>query len=666
MAAQLRAVDYLRVSTEEQAKGYGIAYTGKKTARHIAKKGWEHVGTFTDEGESGTLNWWERDGARKLMALAQQSPRPFDLATVNEARAIGRKNRTFWEWVWKLQDMGIYVAVVEDDIDNTTEEGESRMREKAHEADKELVRIRRRTQGGIQEKAQDAGHPGGQARYGYRIADQGRKGLSRLVLDECDAGEACSRTEQCAAVHETAVLRRGRSLFVESGGHWRRTVAGLNAEGFTNRSGGPWTVPNFRNRLLAAIENEPYVFRSAKNALLDSDGRPVWGESITIALDPVFTGPEVKEFKTAVKLRTQVRSTTGRVYTLTGRITSLCGGHYVGGTAADSPGSHYRCNRKSEAFPGAPTCDCSQIDASGVEDWAWGKVCGLLGDAEQLKALAARELEKHAGQQVDHSSRLAELDQQVAEQNDAIDLTTVMAARQAARRGLKGKEAEAYGDKMTAPLEAELARLEEMRTEVSAWQAELVLAEGRARDLKSLAEVAHRDLGTLDKTKQAQFLSLLDIRVCLTAPPQPMRKGAQCTLSQWFRDNDRLVPVLDDAGWEAVAPILGDYRRILEALLRKASTDARWSALEAEYGTTALRTYWRRWKASGAWEKAMQALPEEGLPVPRQHPLPEMHLHGVVQPGLILATASEGHVQASDPSDQFLNVAYRFSMATSA
>lgn len=38
-ADTLRAVDYLRVSTEEQAKGYGIKYTGKRTANHIRKKG---------------------------------------------------------------------------------------------------------------------------------------------------------------------------------------------------------------------------------------------------------------------------------------------------------------------------------------------------------------------------------------------------------------------------------------------------------------------------------------------------------------------------------------------------------------------------------------------------------------------------------------------------
>ncbi|GCB49936.1 hypothetical protein [Streptomyces sp. NL15-2K] len=45
----------MRVSTEEQAKGFGISYTGKSTARYIKRKGWDHVDTFTDPGESGTL-----------------------------------------------------------------------------------------------------------------------------------------------------------------------------------------------------------------------------------------------------------------------------------------------------------------------------------------------------------------------------------------------------------------------------------------------------------------------------------------------------------------------------------------------------------------------------------------------------------------------------------
>ena len=46
----LRAVDYLRVSTEEQKKGYGVPRQSRKTTRHIALKQWAHVGTYKDEG----------------------------------------------------------------------------------------------------------------------------------------------------------------------------------------------------------------------------------------------------------------------------------------------------------------------------------------------------------------------------------------------------------------------------------------------------------------------------------------------------------------------------------------------------------------------------------------------------------------------------------------
>ncbi|MFE7278431.1 recombinase family protein [Streptomyces sp. NPDC057623] len=71
----LRAVDYLRVSTEDQTKGYGIAYTGKRTAAHITRKQWDHVGTFKDEGESGTLPWEQREGATKIGCVQRSGVR---------------------------------------------------------------------------------------------------------------------------------------------------------------------------------------------------------------------------------------------------------------------------------------------------------------------------------------------------------------------------------------------------------------------------------------------------------------------------------------------------------------------------------------------------------------------------------------------------------------
>ncbi|MGV9903517.1 recombinase family protein [Streptomyces sp. NPDC003388] len=104
----LRAVDYLRVSTEDQAKGYGIAYTGKKTARYIEKKGWAHLGTYADEGYSGSLEADDRPDLKRLMQAARKTPRPFDMVVVNEGRGIGRTGRAFWKWVWELEDLGVY------------------------------------------------------------------------------------------------------------------------------------------------------------------------------------------------------------------------------------------------------------------------------------------------------------------------------------------------------------------------------------------------------------------------------------------------------------------------------------------------------------------------------------------------------------------------------
>jgi hypothetical protein len=71
------------------------------------------------------------------MDAAQQTPRPFDIVVVPDGRVIGRKGRAFWRWVWALEDIGVYVAVVADDYDNTTSEGRKKMRRDADYAETE-------------------------------------------------------------------------------------------------------------------------------------------------------------------------------------------------------------------------------------------------------------------------------------------------------------------------------------------------------------------------------------------------------------------------------------------------------------------------------------------------------------------------------------------------
>ncbi|MFK8908148.1 recombinase family protein [Streptomyces sp. YS-3] len=229
---QLRAAAYLRVSTEEQTKGYGIQYTSRRISTHAEKMGWLLVDTYPDGGVSGALEASHRDGLSRLMKDARSQPRPFDLVVVYEERAIGRADRAFWPWVWELEELGVFVAIVQGDYDNTTDEGRNRMRKAADRAMDERVLIRERTQAGIQEKADTGGHPGGAAPYGWLIESQGKKGLSRLIADE----ESDYRG--------FPALRQAWQLIVEER-HNRRTAAvALNMLGYTGPNGRPWTADN--------------------------------------------------------------------------------------------------------------------------------------------------------------------------------------------------------------------------------------------------------------------------------------------------------------------------------------------------------------------------------------------------------------------------------------
>ncbi|CAM5404236.1 hypothetical protein SVIOM342S_06814 [Streptomyces violaceorubidus] len=197
--------------------------TPEKTVRYIQKKGWKHVGTYADEGFSGSLEADDRPDLRRLMK-DRPTPRPFDMVVVNEGRGIGRTGRAFWKWVWDLEDLGVYVAVVKD-YDNSTPAGRSQMRKDADYAEEERELIRERTQGGIQEKAEDGLYPGGMVPFGWDVAERGKKGASHYVVHK----------------EEAATLRRAREVFLEKRS-WEETALILNSEKRLTRSGNGWTA----------------------------------------------------------------------------------------------------------------------------------------------------------------------------------------------------------------------------------------------------------------------------------------------------------------------------------------------------------------------------------------------------------------------------------------
>ncbi|MEU1163778.1 recombinase family protein [Streptomyces sp. NPDC005921] len=621
----MRAVDYLRVSTEEQKKGYGVARQSRKTTRHIALKQWVHVGTYKDEGVSGSLEAADRGDLKRLMDDAQQTPRPFDIVVVPDGRVIGRKGRAFWRWVWALEDIGVYVAVVADDYDNTTTEGRKKMRRDADYAETEWETIRDRTQGGLQEKAEltPAAHIGGRPPYGYRIANKGTPG-SYLVVDE----------------DEAKIIRRVYDLVVGEGLNLRKATIRLNSEGIKTRSGKSWTRDNLRDRAMSTpVLDAVLVFRG-KHATTDEDGNPLWGESIRIQLPRILTEEQSAELRRKVAETAKRSSGQRSFYPLSGRVVSLCRRTYSGISFASERdcARFYRCAGNTPRDLSQKTCGCSRIDADALEKHVWTHVTEIASDSEKLQTLAAEWIGMAEGDTAALVDRIADLDRQIEGMNASIAAVIVATAKQS-------KSADAI-EAASAVLNEELQQLQNLRAEAAEWLAEMQESDQRARDLIALAAMAKKSFPDMDPEQQAAILSMLELKVTITGPvPDDRRGGVPCTVRAWYAANGLSIPAagLSDEQWARIAPLLpkgrrGTVRRSVDAIFYKARTGKSWPEVIQDTGATIQASkHFNAWISDGAWTRVNAALSDvERVSLPELQLLPPMIIEGRVDPSAML------------------------------
>lgn len=641
---QLRAVAYLRVSTEEQLKGYGIAYTGKRVVKHIAKKEWALVDVFADEGYSGSLDHTQRPDLGQLMKLARQTPRPFDLVTVYEERAIGRADRAFWPWVWELQDLGVFVAVTKGDYDNTSDEGRSRMRKAADRAEDERITIRDRTQGGIQEKAEDGGHFGGRPPFGWRIVNKGVKGESHLTLDT--DGDVDSEKLSHAA------LRMGWQFIVKEHNSRNNAARRLDALGYDSPTGEGWCGETLYRILTSPpVQKGVRIFRNPATAgrergtKLDADGNPLYGSTIEVKIPRAFTEDEVRLLNAALKRQARGHRADDATHPLSTRLFGQCTAHFTGNTRDSGTDRVYRCSGKHEPKAKVRKSDCSQIDAGAIEKRIWTEVCALLSSPERLATMADDWASMAAASGTNHADRIAELEDQLAGQDAAIQATVLAAAHKS------GGVAKAISQAIEQ-LEKEREHTEQLLTDVKAWQQESEASAQRARDLQTLAEIAQERLRDMTAAEQAEVLDLLDIRVTLLGNV-PSRKSKDDQVAQWFRANGGIVPTLTDETWAKAEPVFTGPsagrptrppRLMLEALLHKAVSRCSWREIGEQYGPwPTVASTWRRWSERGVWAEGMELLAgtpgTPGTPIPPEEiALPPIRVEGRLDPRLLVST----------------------------
>lgn len=626
---QLRAVDYLRVSTEEQTKGYGIAYTGKKTVAHIVRKGWAHVGTFKDEGESGTLPWQKRTDAQNLMALVRQSPRPFDVVTVYETRAIGREARVFWNWVWELEDLGVFVAVVEEDIDNTTDDGKNRMADKANEAFKEIAKIRKRTQNGLQEKAEEGGWIGGLPAYGLQIKDQGKKGQSTL--------EVCP--------FEAIVLEKAAEFIADEGKSADEAAAALNALGYRTRSGAAWTGGNLKVKFANSAMHGVVVFRNTDPAVnaargkratrLGHDGLAAHGQTVEIPCPLPLPIERVRSVRRALERRARPKSVTGQVYALSRRLTGACGGHYVGQYLKEEGKRAYRCSGSK-----AGGCEDSIILADEAEDAVWESLADYLSNEGTLQELARRWIGDSPDHREQYEARVQALDAEIEQ------LTNDSAQKLLAFTTANESIPQAVVNAALAGLNKQIEDKQKERGLAQQMLADAEAAATRALDIASLIELARKNLKLIKGERRADIIEFMGIKATVMGAVPVRQGGRACSIEAWFAGQAHGVLDLTDDLWEEVARHVPPYqarknsldpRAIVEATLYKLRSGTGWESLPEQYPSgLSVRSRVKKWMESGAWAQMMEPLFSPEAERFERPLLPPLKVTGELDPNLML------------------------------
>ena len=206
----MRAVAYLRVSTDEQAKHYGLDVQRKEIVAFARAEGVQLVAEHSDPGVSGTTALAERDGLSQALSAVK--------AGEAEALVVARPDRLARE---TLQALLIEKAFVDAGArvlyaDGLKGEGDTveLMRTILHGmAQFEKRQVVARLAAGRRRKAELGGYAGGRPPFGYRardgylVPDEGEAAVVRWIFDR-------------VAKDAWSVRRVGRALSAQGGKSW--------------------------------------------------------------------------------------------------------------------------------------------------------------------------------------------------------------------------------------------------------------------------------------------------------------------------------------------------------------------------------------------------------------------------------------------------------------
>lgn len=178
---QQGAYIYTRVSTAMQTEGYSLEAQRQKILDYANYRGFHICGEYSDAGFSGK-NIAGRAQFQKMLEDIEIKKDDVQFVLVFKLSRFGRNAADVLNSLQFMQDYGVNLICVEDNIDSSADSGKLMISVMSAIAEIERENILVQTMAGRKQKATNGGWNGGFAPYGYELKD----GQLTVVEDEAE------------------------------------------------------------------------------------------------------------------------------------------------------------------------------------------------------------------------------------------------------------------------------------------------------------------------------------------------------------------------------------------------------------------------------------------------------------------------------------------------
>ena len=177
---KVRCYTYTRVSTAMQVDGYSLNAQRDKLHKYAEYQGMQIIEEFTDEGRSGK-NVVGRLAFQEMLSKIKSGEDNVSYVLVFKLSRFGRNAADVLNSLQLMQDNGVNLICVEDNIDSSKDSGKLMISVLSAVAEIERENILVQTMEGRKQKARQGEWNGGFAPFGYQLIDK------KLIVDEKEA-----------------------------------------------------------------------------------------------------------------------------------------------------------------------------------------------------------------------------------------------------------------------------------------------------------------------------------------------------------------------------------------------------------------------------------------------------------------------------------------------